>query len=129
LGIRVIPLVGPSAILLALMASGLEGQRFAFHGYLPVPEDALTCRLKALEGDSRRERRTEIFIETPYRNDRLLRTILSACADSTLLCVATDLTLPNEQIATRTIAGWRAARAQIGKRPTVFLMLAAARGR
>jgi 16S rRNA (cytidine1402-2'-O)-methyltransferase len=85
--------------------------------------------LKALEGDSRRERRTEIFIETPYRNDRLLRTILSACADSTLLCVATDLTLPNEQIATRTIAGWRAARAQIGKRPTVFLMLAAARGR
>jgi 16S rRNA (cytidine1402-2'-O)-methyltransferase len=129
LGIRVIPLVGPSAILLALMASGLEGQRFAFHGYLPVPEDALTCRLKALEGDSRRERRTEIFIETPYRNDRLLRTILSACADSTLLCVATDLTLPNEQIATRTLAGWRAARAQIGKRPTVFLMLAAARGR
>jgi 16S rRNA (cytidine1402-2'-O)-methyltransferase len=89
----------------------------------------LTSRLKALEGDSCRERRTEIFIETPYRNDRLLRVILSTCSASTLLCVATDLTLPNEQIATRTIAGWRTARAQIGKRPTVFLMLAAARGR
>jgi 16S rRNA (cytidine1402-2'-O)-methyltransferase len=128
-GIRVIPLVGPSAILLALMASGLDGQRFAFHGYLPVPDEALGGRLKALEGDSRRERRTEIFIETPYRNDRLLRAILSTCADSTLLCLATDLTLPTEEIATRTIAAWRAARAQIGKRPTVFLLLAAAPGR
>jgi 16S rRNA (cytidine1402-2'-O)-methyltransferase len=128
-GIRVIPLVGPSSILLALMASGLDGQRFALHGYLPVPEDALTHRLKALESDSRRERRTQIFIETPYRNDRLLQAILSTCADRTLLCVATDLTLPTEEVATRTVAAWRAAHARIGKRPTVFLMLAAARDR
>jgi 16S rRNA (cytidine1402-2'-O)-methyltransferase len=129
IGIRVVPLVGPSAILLALMASGLDGQRFAFHGYLPVPEEALGRRLKAVENDSRREGRTEIFIETPYRNDRLMKAILSTCADGTLLSVATDLTLPTEAIATRTVAAWRAARAQIGKRPTVFLLRAAARGR
>jgi 16S rRNA (cytidine1402-2'-O)-methyltransferase len=128
MGIRVVPLVGPSAILLALMASGLDGQRFAFHGYLPVPEDALGRRLKAMENDSRREGRTEIFIETPYRNDRLMKAILATCADATLLSVATDLTLPTEEIATRTVAAWRTAHTQIGKRPTVFLLLAAARG-
>jgi 16S rRNA (cytidine1402-2'-O)-methyltransferase len=126
-GIRVVPLVGPSAVLLALMAAGLEGQRFAFHGYLPVPEDELLRQLRTLEADSRRERRTEIFIETPYRNDRLLRAILTACADSTQLCVATDLTLATEEVATRAVAGWRTARARIGKRPSVFLLLAAAR--
>jgi 16S rRNA (cytidine1402-2'-O)-methyltransferase len=128
-GIRVIPLVGPSSILLALMASGLEGQRFAFHGYLPVPEAELKERLKALEADSRHERRTEIFIETPFRNDRLLRVIVETCAADTRLCVATDLTLTGERIATDTIARWRAGRAPIGKRPTVFLLLAARRGR
>jgi 16S rRNA (cytidine1402-2'-O)-methyltransferase len=128
-GIRVLPLVGPASFLLALMASGLEGQRFAFHGYLPVPDDELRERLKTLEADSRRERRTEIFMETPYRNDRLLRAIESVCADDTLLCVATDLTLPTEQVTTRTVETWRAARARIGKRPTVFLLLAAARRR
>lgn len=128
-GIRVIPLVGPSAVLLALMASGLEGQRFAFHGYLPVPANDLRARLKALEADSRREQRTEIFIETPFRNDRLLRAIVETCAADTLLCVATDLTLAGEEIATRPIERWRAVRASIGKRPTVFLLLAARRGR
>lgn len=128
-GIRVIPLVGPSSVLLALMASGLDGQRFAFHGYLPVPEGELKARLRALEADSRRERRTEMFIETPYRNDRLLRTIVSTCAGDTALCVATDLTLPTEAIATRTVAQWRAAQPRIGKRPTVFLLLAGLRGR
>jgi 16S rRNA (cytidine1402-2'-O)-methyltransferase len=128
-GIRVIPLVGPSSILLALMASGLEGQRFAFHGYLPVPEGELKQRLNALEADSRRERRTEIFIETPFRNDRLLRAIVETCAGDTLLCVATDLTLAGEAIATRPIERWRAVRAPIGKRPTVFLLLAASRAR
>ena len=128
-GIRVRPLVGPSSILLALMASGLEGQRFAFHGYLPVPEAELKRRLKALEAHSRTERRTEVVIETPYRNDRLLQAIVSTCADDTLLCVATDLTLPTEEITTRTVAQWRAAAPQIGKRPTVFLLLAGSRGR
>jgi 16S rRNA (cytidine1402-2'-O)-methyltransferase len=125
-GIRVVPLVGPSSILLALMASGLEGQRFAFHGYLPVADDALRRKLRALEADSRRERRTAIFIETPYRNDRLLRTIVETCADDTLLCLATDLTLAGERIATRRVAAWRALQASVGKRPTVFLLLASA---
>jgi 16S rRNA (cytidine1402-2'-O)-methyltransferase len=124
LGIRVAPLVGPSAILLALMASGLEGQRFAFHGYLPVDEAALTLRLKALEADSHRERRTEIFIETPYRTDRMLRVITTACAPATLLSVAADLTSPGETIQTRTIAAWRKGPRTIGKRPAVFLLLA-----
>jgi 16S rRNA (cytidine1402-2'-O)-methyltransferase len=123
-GMHVVPLVGPSSILLALMACGLEGQRFAFHGYLPVPEAALKQRLKALEADSRRERRTEIFIEAPYRNDRLLRAIVEACTDDTLLCLATDLTLAGERVATRTVAAWRAQRPAVGKRPTVFLLLA-----
>ncbi len=128
-GIRVRPLVGPSSILLALMAAGLEGQRFAFHGYLPVPEPALKRRLKALEVDSRKERRTEVFIETPYRNDRVLQAVASACADDTLFCVATDLTLPTEEITTKTVARWRATPMRIGKRPTVFLLLAGTRGR
>jgi 16S rRNA (cytidine1402-2'-O)-methyltransferase len=124
LGIRVAPLVGPSAILLALMASGLEGQRFAFHGYLPVEEAALAKRLKVLEADSRRERRTEIFIETPYRNDRLLRLIVANCAPATLLSVAADLTAPTERIATQSIAAWRGEPRAIGKRPAVFLLQA-----
>lgn len=124
LGIRVAPLVGPSAILLALMASGLEGQRFAFHGYLPVEETALTGRLRALEADSRRERRTEIFIETPYRTDRLLRVIRAACAPGTVLSVAADLGSPAETIETRTIAAWRRRSRTIGKRPAVFLLQA-----
>jgi len=124
LGIRVAPLVGPSAILLALMGSGLEGQRFAFHGYLPVEEAALAQRLRALEADSRRERRTEIFIETPYRNDRLLRLILATCAPDTVLSVAADLTAPTETIETQPIAAWRNGPRVIGKRPAVFLLQA-----
>jgi 16S rRNA (cytidine1402-2'-O)-methyltransferase len=125
--VRVAPLVGPSAILLALMASGLEGQRFAFHGYLAVEERALRAQLRALEADSRRARRTELFIETPYRNDRLLRIIAETCAPETLLCVAADLTAPGESIATRTVAEWRAAPRPIGRRPATFLLLAAPR--
>lgn len=128
-GIRVVPLVGPSSLLLALMASGLEGQRFAFHGYLPVPEADLSRRLAAIEADSRLRRATAIFIETPYRNDRLLQAIVSVCADDTLLCLATDLTLPAEAVATHTVAHWRTLRHRIGKRPTVFLLLAGARRR
>ncbi len=124
-GVRVVPLVGPSAILLGLMASGLDGQRFAFHGYLPIREPDLQARLRALEADSRRERRTEIFIETPYRNDRLLRAALATLAPDTLLCVAADLTLAAERITTRSIRDWRAAPPTLGKHPAVFLLLAA----
>jgi 16S rRNA (cytidine1402-2'-O)-methyltransferase len=122
-GIRVVPLVGPSSIVLALMASGLEGQRFAFRGYLPRESDARGKKLRDLEARSRRERETQIFIETPYRSDAMLGALLEACAPGTLLCVASDLTLPSEQIRTRTISAWRSARHAIGKRPTVFLLL------
>jgi 16S rRNA (cytidine1402-2'-O)-methyltransferase len=123
-GFRVAPLIGPSSITLALMASGLEGQRFAFCGYLPREAAARARRIRELESRSRRERETEIFIETPYRNDALLNALLETCNISTRLCVAADLTLPSESIAVRTIAQWRRARAPIGKRPAVFLLLA-----
>jgi 16S rRNA (cytidine1402-2'-O)-methyltransferase len=123
-GFRVVPLVGPSSIVLALMASGLEGQRFAFCGYLPRESAQRAKRIRELEQRSRRERETEIFIETPYRNDPLLAALLECCSESTRLCVAADLTLPSESITTRTIAQWRRAAARIGKRPAVFLLLA-----
>jgi 16S rRNA (cytidine1402-2'-O)-methyltransferase len=122
-GIRVVPLVGPSSIVLALMASGLEGQRFAFCGYLPRETGARAKRLRELEARSRGERETQIFIETPYRSDVMLGALLEVCSPGTLLCVASDLTLPSEQIRTRTISAWRSSRRAIGKRPTVFLLL------
>lgn len=123
-GLRVVPLVGPSAVLLALMASGLEGQRFAFHGYLPVPEGELVARIHELEALSLNLAQTQIFIETPYRNDRLLKVLLAHARASTLLCVATRLTQADEQIRTYRIDRWRKEAAEIGKRPSVFLMLA-----
>ena len=123
-GIRVVPLIGPSSIVLALMASGLEGQRFAFCGYLPRDAEERKKKIGALESRSRRERETQIFIETPYRNDAMLAALLETCAPSTRLCVASDLTLSSEGIRTRTVANWRAAGHMIGKRPTVFLLLA-----
>lgn len=122
-GIRVVPLVGPSAIVLALMASGLEGQRFAFCGYLPREKAEREKRIRELEQRSRRERETQIFIETPYRNDAMLAALLERCAPETRLCVAIDLTLPTESVQTRPISVWRAAPPSIGKRPAVFLLL------
>ncbi len=123
-GFRVVPLVGPSAITLALMASGLEGQRFAFCGYLPRDAAQRAQRIKQLEQRSRRERETQIFIETPYRNDALLGALLDTCALATRLCIAADLTLPTESIRTQPVADWRRARTTLGKRPAVFLLLA-----
>ena len=123
-GFRVVPLVGPSSIILALMASGLEGQRFAFCGYLPREAAERTQRIKELESRSRREHETEIFIETPYRNDALLAALLSSCSSSTLLCVAADLTLPGETITTKTVGQWRRLAAPIGRRPAIYLLLA-----
>jgi 16S rRNA (cytidine1402-2'-O)-methyltransferase len=124
-GFRVVPLVGPSSIALALMASGLQGQRFAFCGYLPREPLKRKLRIKELENRSLREDETEIFIETPYRNEVLLEAFLSTCSPSTRLCVAADLTLPGESIETRTIAEWRRKAAPpIGRRPVVFLLLA-----
>jgi 16S rRNA (cytidine1402-2'-O)-methyltransferase len=123
-GFRVVPLVGPSSITLALMASGLEGQRFAFCGYLPREGAPRAKRIHELEARSRREHETEIFIETPYRNEALFAALLETCAATTRLCVAADLTLASETVHTRSIAGWRRQRAPIGKRPAVFLLLA-----
>ena len=123
-GFRVIPLAGTSAILLALMASGLEGQRFAFCGYLPRDQRERAERIHALERRSRAGHETQIFIETPYRNDALLAALLESCDVGTRLCVAVDLTLPTEQITTRTIAQWRQARTAVGRRPAVFLLQA-----
>jgi 16S rRNA (cytidine1402-2'-O)-methyltransferase len=123
-GFKVVPLVGPSSIVLALMASGLEGQRFAFCGYLPREPKEREKRIRELELRSRKERETEIFIETPYRNDALFAALLSTCAPGTRLCVAADLTLPKETVLVKTVAEWRRHAAGPGKRPAVFLLLA-----
>lgn len=121
-GFRVVPLVGPSSIVLALMASGLEGQRFAFCGYLPREKAERENRIRELEQRSRRENETQIFIETPYRNDALLASLLETCAPETRLCVAIDLTLAEESVATKRISAWRRRQPAIGKRPAVFLL-------
>ncbi len=123
-GVRVVPLSGPSSILLALSASGLDGQRFAFHGYLPIAETELVSTLKECERQSRRLKQTQIFIETPYRNDRTLATMLRALAPATLVCVAADLTLKTEAVKTRPVAAWPKEAPQLQGRPTVFLLLA-----
>jgi 16S rRNA (cytidine1402-2'-O)-methyltransferase len=125
LGITVKPLVGPSSLLLALMGSGLEGQRFAFHGYLPAREPERGRSIVALEDESARNRQTQIFIETPYRNSALFKALLANCRPKTRLCLATDLSLPGERIATRRMSDWqRGAAPDLDRRPTVFLLLA-----
>lgn len=123
--IRVAPLVGPSSLLLSLMASGLNGQRFAFHGYLPVREPDRSRRIAELERESRREDRTQVFIETPYRNSALFGALLATCQSGTLLCLATELTTERENIETKPIEAWRTGPAPaLEKKPTVFLLLA-----
>ena len=122
-GLRVVPLVGPSAVLLALMAAGMNGQQFAFHGYLPVPAEARIKALRALDEAVARNGVTQIYIETPYRNDAMLAATLAACRATTELCVAADLTLPTEQVIRRPIAKWRdAARTSLSRRPAIFLL-------
>ncbi len=123
--IRVVPLIGPSSLLLALMASGLNGQRFAFQGYLPAKETDRSKALKELESESRKRQQTQIFIETPYRNRQMFDSILQACQPGTRLAVATDLTLPGESVLTRTIQQWKKQTPpEIERRPSVFLLLA-----
>lgn len=123
-GIEVVPMVGPSSLMLALMASGLNGQGFAFRGYLPAKTDQLRSTLKDIEKQSRTLGQSEIFIETPYRNDSLLAEMLSTLSPDTRLCLAADLTLPTQYIMTKTIAQWRRQPVTIGKRPCVFIILA-----
>ena len=122
-GIEVIPLVGPSSLMLALMASGLNGQSFAFCGYIPAKSDERKSRLKVLEKVSSQLNQTQIIIETPYRNDSLLSDILSVCNPSTRLCIAADITLPTAYIRTASIGDWKKNVPTIGKRPCVFLLL------
>ena len=121
-GIKIVPLVGPSSILLALMASGLNGQNFAFNGYLPIDRNEKIKKIKDLEILSRQQKQTQLFIETPYRNQKLLPDILSSCNNKTLLCIATDITLPSEQITTQTIEKWKKNIPNINKRPAIFLI-------
>ncbi len=128
-GLPVIPLVGPSSILLALMSSGLEGQRFSFCGYLPRKAQALTDAILALERRSRSNDETQIFIETPYRNEALVQAVLGTASPDTQLCVASNLTLPDQQIKTARIAAWRKSPPMPGRRPTVYLMLAGSRAK
>lgn len=120
--IPVVPLVGPSSILLALMASGLNGQRFAFHGYLPIENAARASKIAELERISIHLKQTQIFIETPYRNQKLLEQLVKVCKDNTDLCVATDLTFSREMIATKSIREWRRALPDVNKIPAIFLL-------
>lgn len=123
-GIKVIPQVGPSSLMLALMASGLNGQSFAFVGYVPAKQDERKARLKLLEKVSGQLKQTQIIIETPYRNDSLLADILSICGNSTRVCIAADITLPEAYIKTAKVSEWKKEGLTIGKRPCVFLILA-----
>jgi 16S rRNA (cytidine1402-2'-O)-methyltransferase len=123
--IRVVPLIGPSSLLLALMASGLNGQRFAFQGYLPAKEVERSKALRDLEAESRKRQQTQLFIETPYRNAAMFQSILQSCLPNTRMTVATDLTLPSESVITKTIQQWKKQTPpEIERRPTVFLLLA-----
>jgi 16S rRNA (cytidine1402-2'-O)-methyltransferase len=121
-GIRVIPLTGPSSISLSLMASGLNGQSFRFHGYLPVKRADRIRRIREIGLAALRTGETQIFIEAPYRNDALLADLLDVCDPDTLLCVAADLTLDSESVSTRSIASWRQQVPSLHKRPVVFLL-------
>ena len=124
-GFRVVPLVGPSSILLAVMASGLNGQSFAFNGYLPIEGGERARRLKELERRSSAEQQTQLFIETPYRNRRLLDDVIRTCHPSTRLCVAAGLTTENEWIRTRSLREWRTqGLPDFGKIPAIFALLA-----
>jgi 16S rRNA (cytidine1402-2'-O)-methyltransferase len=127
-GLRVVPLIGPSSLFLALMASGLNGQRFAFHGYLPVKAKERERAIHELEKESRARQQTQIFIETPYRNQALFAALLQYACPDTRLCLATDLTLPEESIRTHTIRDWQNRPSpNCNRRPTVFLLLAGIR--
>jgi 16S rRNA (cytidine1402-2'-O)-methyltransferase len=120
--IKVIPMVGPSSIVLALMASGMNGQNFAFHGYLSRDRNQRAKELKSLETESKRKNQTQIFIETPYRNSHIVDAVLENCEPHTFFCIAAELTTPAEFIKTTTVAEWKKQKPDIHKRPAVFLI-------
>jgi len=121
-GIRVIPMVGPSSILLSLMASGFNGQSFAFNGYLPVKSPERSSKLKALELKAGKEHQTQIFIEAPYRNNQMVQDILTHCNPSTLLCIACDISLETEFIKTLSVGSWKSQVPELHKKPVIFLL-------
>ncbi len=121
-GIKVVPLVGPSSILLALMASGFNGQSFTFWGYLPIDKDQRSKRLKDLEVSASRYKQTQLFIETPFRNNQMLEDILKSCKPATQLCIASNLTAGDEFIKTQSIYNWRKETIDLHKKPTIFLL-------
>ncbi len=120
--VRVVPLTGPSSLLLALAASGMNGQRFTFHGYLPREAPERKRAIKALEQEARRTGGAQLFIETPYRNDAMLADLISTCDGHTLLCIAIDLEQPGGSSVTRTVNAWRDASPLLGKRPCIFIV-------
>ena len=121
-GIKVVPLVGPSSILMALMASGMNGQNFAFNGYLPIDNSDRKKAIKDLEKLSKEKNQSQIFIETPYRNEKMFTDLKSALTPATLLCIAVDITLPNEYIKTYSIADWKKQSPDLHKRPAIFII-------
>lgn len=121
-GIKVVPLVGPSSILLALMASGFNGQSFTFHGYLPIDKAERAKKIKELESLASRFNQTQLFIETPFRNNQMLEEILRSCTAKTRLCIACNLTAEDEFVQTKTIAEWKQKIPDLHKRPTIFLL-------
>lgn len=122
-GAIVKPLVGPSSILLALMGSGMNGQQFAFVGYLPIDEQQRKKKLQQLEEYSAKQQSTQVFIETPYRNNQLLETILKTCRPTTRICVAANLTAANERIVTKTVADWKKEKPELHKQPVIFCLM------
>lgn len=121
-GIQVVPLVGPSSILLALMGSGMNGQSFAFNGYLPIDKSEKKSALKSLEKLSYDKNQSQLFIETPYRNNKLLEDLLQTLQGNTLLCIACDITLPTEYIKTLRVAAWKKTKTDLHNRPCIFII-------
>ena len=120
--IQVIPLVGPSSIFLAMMSSGMNGQNFCFNGYLPIDKNERKSTIKALEKNSLEKNQAQIFIETPYRNDKMLIDLLSILHHNTRLCIASDITLTTEYISTKTISEWKNKETKLHKKPTIFII-------
>lgn len=120
--VQVVPLIGPSSLLLSLMASGFNGQRFTFHGYLPVQKAERAKALKSLELQARKQKETQLFIETPFRNMQLLEAILENCHSETLLCIACNLTAADQMVVTKTVSRWKKSLPNLHKKPTIFLI-------
>lgn len=122
IGIQVKPLVGPSSILMGLIASGFDGQNFSFHGYLPIENNERNKKIKSLESELRKTGYTQIFMETPYRNEKMIESIIKNCNTKMKLCVAADISLETETIETRTIENWKKERPNFHKKPAIFLL-------